>query len=133
MFLEEIANRLTLQNVGGLNVSIFLTSQSRLPAGDGPYITLSETGGAGAARTQTSATPRPTAQVLIRGKNPSEVRAMSWAAYYALGGPDGLWNVTLDGVFYISLVARQEPTDIGADSVGRSSYSFNIDAEKQRS
>ena len=133
MFIEEIANRLQTQSVGVIGVNIFLSSQAQIPVGLGPYISLIETGGTGAARMHNSSTERPTLQVLTRGKNPSTTRAMSRAAYNAFGGPDGLHNVTLDNVFYPSLVARQEPSEIGADSNGRGMFSFNLDAEKQRS
>jgi hypothetical protein len=133
MFIEEIANRLVAQNVGLVGSTIFLGSQAQIPTGNGPYISLIETGGSGAARMHNSALERPTLQVLTRGKSPSAVRSMSKAAYIALGGPDGLWNCTLDNIFYASLTVRQEPTDIGADEAGRGMFSFNIDAEKQRS
>lgn len=134
MFIEEIANRLVAQNVGLVGTSIFLGSHARIPPGDGPFTTLTETGGTGSVRTHNdTATQRPTLQVLVRGKNPSAVRAVSQAAYDALGGPDGLYNCILDHVFYLSITARQGPTDIGADEVGRICYSFNIDVEKQRS
>lgn len=134
MFIEEIGNRLSSQNVGQVGVDIFFGSEARIPTGDGPYITLTETGGTGSARTHNNtATQRPTLQILTRGKSPAAVRAMSRAAYNALGGPDGLTNITLDNVFYLSILARQEPTDMGTDGVGRNLYSFNIDVEKQRS
>lgn len=133
MFIEEIANRLINQNVGLTASSIFFGSKAPLPAGDGPYITLTETGGTGAARMHNSSTERPTLQIYTRAKSAKTARAVARAAYDALGGPDGLYNLTLDGVTYVKIVARQEPTDVGADDIGRVCYSFNIDAEKQRS
>lgn len=134
MFLEEVTNRLINQNVGQYATSITLGSQGRIPVGDGPLLELRDTGGTDSSRTHNdTATPRPSAQVLARGKNPVDVRRCIWAAHTALGGPDGLYNITLDNIFYLSLVAKQEPTDIGLDGVGRVMYSFNVDAEKQRS
>lgn len=134
MFIEEIANRLVSQGVGIVGTNIFLGTQAQIPTGNGPYISLIETGGTGGARTQNdTALERPTLNILTRGKIPSAVRAMSRAAYAALGGPGGLFNLSLGGTFYLSIIVRQEPTDIGADDVGRGMFSFNIDAEKQRS
>lgn len=69
----------------------------------------------------------------MRAKDPKQSLAMSRAAYNALGGPDGIYNTKIDNIFYVSLVIRQEPTDVGADDAGRACYSFNFDAEKERS
>jgi len=133
MFIEEIANLLVNQGVGIVNASILLGSRAQIPVGDGPFLTLTETGGTGAMRMHNSSTERPTAQVYVRAKTPAYARAMIRAAYDALGGPDGLHNIELDGVTYLTLIPRQQPTDTGADEAGRVTYSFNIDAEKQRS
>jgi len=59
---------------------------------------------------------------------------MLQAAYAALGGPNGLHNVTLSGVIYLSITARQGVTDTGKDETGRrATFTFNIDAEKEPS
>ena len=59
-----------------------------------------------------------------------QARLMLQAAYDALGGANGLWNVELSGVFYLSVTARQCVTDTGKDENGRQTFTFNIDAEK---
>lgn len=134
-FLDEIAARLVAQGVGTLGTDIFGTSRALIPAGDGPYLSLSETGGTGSAKTQNNTgTARPSAQILSRAKDATAARARAALAYEALGGVNGLYNVTLSGTKYLRIVARQEVTDTGGvDGAGRAMYSFNIDAEKQPS
>ena len=75
-------------------------------------------------------TQRPTAQVLVRAKSYSVARTKAKAAYAAL---DGVFNMTLSGTYYQSLVARQEPTDIGLDAEARPMIVFNVEAEKSPS
>lgn len=134
-FLDEIVARLVAQGVGVFGTNIFSGKKSAIPAGDGPYLLLIETGGTGSSRTQNNtATERPTAQVSVRASTAPVARAMLKAAYDALGGADGLHNVTLSGTTYLSIVPRQNITDIGLDSVAdRAFFAFNIDVEKQPS
>jgi hypothetical protein len=130
MFLDEIAARLVAQGVGVIGTSIFLGSKAVIPVGDGPYISLIETGGSGPTRIHNTAganTQRPTAQIVVRAKSYLTARTKSKAAYQAL---DGIFNTSLTGVLYHSITARQEPTDIGLDSLERPMVVFNIDAEK---
>lgn len=133
-FNTEIANRLVAQGVGTLAATtangIFIGSAATIPDGPGPFLLLKETGGSGSSKTQQGATQRPTMQLLARGKSSQAARALLVAAYNALGGADGLYNITLTGTFYVSITARQEPTDIGLDAAKRAMFSFNIDAEK---
>lgn len=132
-FLDEVGAKLVASGVGVLGSSIFLGSKAVIPSGDGPYLTLIETGGSAPTRIQnktTANTQRPTAQVVSRAKSYSVARSKAKEAYDAL---DGLFNVTLSGTFYQSLTARQEPTDIGLDDVQRPRLAFNIEAEKNPS
>jgi hypothetical protein len=129
-FLDEIKDRLVAQGVGVLNTNIFIGSKSIVPVGVGAYLSLIETGGTGPTRVQNqdaAATQRPTAQVMARAQSYAVARAMAKAAYTAL---DGIFNTTLSGTFYLSITARQEPTDIGLDAEARVMIAFNIDAEK---
>lgn len=140
-FIDDMAARLVSRSVGTLGATIFESSAAAIPSGAGPYLTLSETGGVAPTRVQnktSAATQRPTAQVLVRaGRVPGvqeawpAARAMAWAAYQAL---DGIYNLTINGTFYLSVGARQEPTDMGVDATGvRVQVVFNIEAEKQPS
>jgi hypothetical protein len=138
MFLDDIASVLVAAGIGTLGVDIFLSSKAVIPPGAGPYITLTETGGMGVGgfrgeggRTQNktrSSTVRPGAQVLVRGSSYPATRSKSNAALNVL---DGLWNTKINGVAYLSVTARQEPTDAGVDEAGRAVVVFNIDCEKQ--
>lgn len=133
MFLDEIAARLVAQGVGTISSSIFLGSKAVIPTGDGPYISLTETGGSGPTfvhNTSGSNTQRPTAQILVRAKSYLVARSKAKEAYLAL---NGVWNTTIAGVFYQKITARQEPTDIGLDDENRPMIVFNIDVEKASS
>ncbi len=132
--LDEVAARLIGEGVGLLDQQIFLTSSAKLLRGDGPFLNVSETGGTTPARTQNNtATQRPTLQLKARGASVIAARSMLKAAYDALGGANGLYNTVLSGTFYLSITARQEPTDTGQDEAGRPTYSFNVEIEKQPS
>ena len=129
-FLDEIADRLAAQGVGTVGSSIFKGSKAVIPTGDGPYLSLTETGGTMPTRIMNESrghTQRPTAQILARAKNYSTARAMCKAAYDAL---DGVFNTALNGTIYQRIVARQEPTDLGLDENGRVMIVFNIEVEK---
>ena len=144
--LDDLAARLVAQGVGTLAVgnpppanSIFVGSAAVIPVGMGPYITLSETGGMTPTRVQNQAgakTQRPTVQVLVRAGRIIGVqeaypaaRATSRLAYQAL---DGVFNTMLSGSFYLSVTARQEPTDMGLDATGlRVQVVFNLNVERQ--
>jgi hypothetical protein len=112
--------------------TLFLGSNAKLPTKDSgvTFLTLIETGGSAPSRIQNqngAATQRPTAQISARGELYPLARALAKAAYLAL---DGVFNTALSGTFYLSITARQEPTDIGLDDVGRPMVVFNIECEK---
>lgn len=132
-FLDEIAAYLIAQNIGVGGSNIFLGSRANIPAGDGPLMTLIETGGSAPGRVHNDIKAhwqRPTAQITVRAKTYPPARAMAKAAYDLL---DGVWNTQLGTTMYIKITARQEPTDVGLDDAGRVMIAFNIDAEKQPS
>lgn len=132
-FLDDIAARLVAQGVGVLSSNIFYGSRADIPGGNGPYITLIETGGSGPTRIHNDPgahTQRPTAQVGVRAMSYSVARAKSREAYLAL---DGIYNTILGTTFYQSIVARQEPADIGLDSLKRVMIVFNVECEKSPS
>ena len=149
-FIDDVATQLVAQSVGVLGVNIFISSAAIIPSpgqatdaskGMGPYLSINETGGMAPTRVQNTRPPntqRPTAQILVRAGRIANVqeayptaRAMAWLAYQAL---DGNFNVTIGGAFYLSMMARQEPTDMGLDATGvRVQVVFNIQAEKSAS
>lgn len=140
MFLDDIAKVLVDAGVGVLGQTLFLSSKSTLPPGPGPYITIIETGGmtvggfrGEGGRIQNkrgTSTAKPTAQIAVRATDYTMARSKSRDAHVTL---DGIWNTTINGVPYLSVIARQEPTDAGVDEAGRAVVVFNIDCEKQPS
>jgi hypothetical protein len=89
-FLEEIVKLLVDASVGVLNTNIFTTSTYPIPEGDGPYLTITETGGTIPERTHNEialpAFQRPAAQILVRAKTYGAARTMCRAAYNSLVG-----------------------------------------------
>lgn len=133
-FPYEIKDRLVAQGVGVYGTNIFIGSKAVIPTGAGPYLSIIESGGSGASRTQGGAsTERPSAQLACRASTNAAARTMLQAAYDALGGADGLHNIDLTGVRYLSITPRQNITDIGLDDAGRAMVAYNIDAEKKPS
>jgi hypothetical protein len=132
VFIYEIRDRLVAQGVGTFGTDIFIGAKAVIPAGAGPYLSLIDTGGSGSAKTQTdTATERPTLQIVTRATDTVVARAKLVAAYAALGGANGLYNVTLSGTFYLSITARQSvPVEISTDATARAMFSMNFDAEK---
>lgn len=132
--LDEIADRLVAQGVGVKGSNIFLGSNANIPSGDGPYLSLTETGGTGSRRTHNgTAVAQPTVQLLCRARSYSVARTMLRNAFLALGGDQGLHQVTLGATAYLSITPRQQPTDIGLDGQTRPMIVFNIDVMKQPS
>jgi len=136
-FIDEIAARLVAQGVGTINHAttngIYRSSQAKIPAGEGPFITITDTGGSGSTRVHNSKsaeTHLATAQIVTRAAKYEVALAKAMQAYNAL---DGIYNTTLSGTFYQHVRARQLPTDIGLDDSSRPMLSFNIDAQKQPS
>lgn len=142
--LAEIAQKLADDGVGVLADptvnGIFYSSKAILPTNDGPFLVLAETGGVApggfrgeGGRVQNQAKvsiQHPTVMVVAIGEDETATRALSKAAYDSL---DGTWNETLSGTFYLSITARQEPTDTGLDDKGRIRITFNIDTSKEPS
>lgn len=85
-FLEEIRKILVNAGVAVFGTDLFETSKSNIPEGDGPYLSITETGGTAPERTQNviGAYPQPSAQIVARATNYEDALAMAWAAYNAL-------------------------------------------------
>lgn len=153
MFLDDVITLLVDAGVGVAGVNIFAGSSAKIPSttsypsgdttkGMGPYLSVIETGGVAPTRTQNvqgAATQRPTAQILVRAgiivgtqEAYTAARDMATEAYNTLDNLDG--GITVNGIVYISVGVKQEPTDIGLDATGqRVQIVFNIGAEKQPS
>lgn len=130
-WLQDLATLITNGGVAVMNTSLFLTSQSPVPLGPGPYMTIRETAGFAPERLHTddvgvlnaAAYERPGAQILVRAKDYDVAVAMSRAAWAVL---DGRYNQTINGTWYREITALQRPFDIGPDDNKRVRVVFNI-------
>lgn len=90
-FLEELVALLVDAGLGEVGVSIFWTSQHTLPEeGDGPYISLVQTGGPGAVPTQNTISPparvQTTAHIVVTAADGNAAKERIYAVYTVLVG-----------------------------------------------
>ena len=138
MFLDDLIKLLEDQGVGVGGTNIFGSSLARIPAGDGPYLSVTETGGGGpegthnaAAQGRLPAYQRPNAQLYFRAKTYIAARTMADAAYAAIVRV-GQKSQFVNGVWWRSAVPLQEPFDMGVESgTGRALVAFNIAVVKR--
>lgn len=133
MFLDDLAARLVSLGVGTLTTTavsaIFFGPKPIIPEGIGPYISLAETGGTSRLKTHSSSAKRPSAQLVVRASTRAAARSKAKDAHDAFSGVDGcgLFNITLNGVFYLSIIPTQEPFDMPVDEKNRARVMFNLD------
>lgn len=87
-FIEEIIKLLTTAGAG-TSTNIFATSKSQIPPGAGPFLSLTETGGAAPLRIHNQLAPayeRVTMQIMARASTYDAARTMARNAYNALAG-----------------------------------------------
>jgi hypothetical protein len=129
-FLDELSTVLVTAAVG-TTADILLGSKRSIPSGDGPYISIRETGGTAPEFVQDVATPNcvyPAAQVVVTAKEYDTARAKAIAVRNALVV---IRNTTVGGVRYLSIRPLQEPFDMGLDDTGnRVRVGFNLIAMK---
>ena len=134
MFIDDIITLLSASGVGVSGETLFWTSGAELPAGDGPFLNLQETGGTAPIIMHNSDTvpayQRPSAQLVARGGDADSARLMIKNAYTALVQKR---NLIINGTWYVKIDVKQEPFDLGTDEAGRVRYAFNIDAVKRPS
>lgn len=79
MFNDEIKQRLVDMGVGTYGSNIISGSKGVIPDGDGPFLSIIETGGTAPLRVHNEArahVQRPSAQILVRGK--TMLRRVRW-------------------------------------------------------
>jgi len=129
-WIEDVISLLEAGSVGSYGSTIFKTSKASVPAGDGPFTSVTETGGSGTEETHNEVTDpayhMPGAQVLVRGKDVAATRAKARAAYRALR----ITNRTVNSVWYRKIRALHEPRDLGLDPQGRIQFVVNVVGDK---
>jgi hypothetical protein len=86
-FAEEIVSILTAAGVGTYGTNIFIGDVVDIPTGDGPYLSVMETGGLSGLRIHEQTRPaysRPGAQLIVRATTYDAARTMARAAHNAL-------------------------------------------------
>jgi hypothetical protein len=126
-FDDDLISLFVGKGVGVFNTTLFAGSKAVVPQGDGPYLSITLTGGTSPEHTQNSTTKpayqRPSAQLVARALSPSAAKAMARAAYDAVVS---VRNMTVNGTYYREMMAIQEPFDMGLDVASRQCYTFNV-------
>jgi hypothetical protein len=129
-FLEDIIALLESASVGTQNVNIFASTKAAIPKGNGPYLSIVETGGTSPDYIQNQILPayhKPTAQLTCRAVSYSSARSMLANALNAMCAVN---NQTVNGTFYQSIRPMQEIGDRGLDLIDRPTVGVNVIAEK---
>jgi hypothetical protein len=133
-FLDEIAARIVEQGAGTIGVDLFMSTAANLPTGGDPFTVLIEYGGTTSRRTQNNkSTQRPSCHVTVTANSYKDARARAVQVYNALGGDEGLFEVVLSGVRYLSIIPNQQLYDGSLDATARAQVKYNFDAEKEPS
>lgn len=134
MFLQDLISILEGAGVATYGVDLFVGSKAVIPAGDGPFVSLIETGGSAPEGTHNlvdvPAYVRPSAQVVCRGTDYLTVRSKAQDVYLAFYG---VMNQVVNGTYWRSIDIKQEPFDLNVDEKGRARVVFNIDCVKRLS
>ena len=134
MFLDDMVTLLETASLGTRGTSIFWGSGVRVPDGDGPYLSLIETGGLSPivmhVSEQTPGYRRPSAQITARASDWTVARAKIEEVYQLFTNPRKQ-NVFINSVWYVSIDVVQDPFDLPPDDRGRVRCAFNINAVKR--
>lgn len=125
--LDAIVLRLENLGLGSGGTTIFAGSDVAVPNGPGPFISILETAGRpplGAHNT--SSLRQPGFQIVGRGDIYPDVGTLVDQAYAALGGVDGLANILLGDVFFLTIRPAGEPFNLPNDAQGRVRIAFNV-------
>lgn len=106
--------------------SVFLSSRAGIPTGDGPYLSIVETGGTSADRTHNrddDGYERPGAQITARALTYISARTMLQTAYDAVMAIE---NENVNGTWYVEIRPIQKFIDLLPDESGRARVAFNV-------
>jgi len=133
IFIFEAAGLGLIYTGAGRN--IFKGSKAVIPStGTGPWVSIILTGGDGDEGTHnlsptTIAYERPSAQIVCRAEAYEDAEDLAHALYLVLS----FVNTFVNGTWWRICTPKQEPFDLGTDSVGKPRVAFNIDCVKRLS
>ena len=130
MFVEDIGKLLVdnhFGTIGGPNGNIFMSSKAKIPIGNGPYISLIDTGGLVALRTQNRkdrpAYDRPAAQIIVRATDYLVARQRANEVYKTVYA---VRNEFINEIWYQEMLPLQLPFDGQTDDQNRIKMVFNV-------
>ena len=136
LFLDDLLLLLQTERVGTINTNMFGSSKASIPAGAGPFLSVTETGGSAAEGTHNAAKvgedgyQRPNAQILVRASTYVNAKVMARRAYNAVVKV-GSKSQMVNGTWWRSATPLQQPFDFGQDASGRPQVVFNIAVVKR--
>ena len=122
--LNDVATRLIANNVvTAVGTDLFLTRNTKLPVGDGPYLSLVELPGSGPDYVHDGVYPNPKFQVVARAMRATDARTLAAAVHADL---QTARNITIGSTFYLWILPEGEPFELPADDASRARYAFNV-------
>lgn len=119
--------------VGGAPGNIFKGSKAIIPAGDGPFISIIETGGPvpeGTHNAGPGAYRKPSHKFIVRATDYDTAAARASELFeFFVNWPD---NQTINGTYWRSIrVSNGAPFDLQPDEVNRPRITFDINSVKR--
>lgn len=133
-FAEDLISLMSGAGFGTYGTTLFKGAKAVIPAGAGPFVSFTETGGGPPEGTHNCidvpAYVKPSAQIVVRAESYDVAKARA-VELYALLYP--VRNRLVNGTYWHSVSILQEPFDLGLDDVGRPRVAFNINVVKRYS
>lgn len=136
MFIDDLVSVFVNAGVAVYGTNLFSGSKSQIPAGDGPFMVVKETGGSKPAGTHNARAfglpgyQQPSAQIFVCAATPVAALTMILAAYAAIVSV-GQTSQFVNGVWWVLAFPIQEPADFGLDDLERSCYVFNVSVKRR--
>lgn len=130
--IDAIILRLTQQGAVGPGGIIFAGSDASLPDDDAGFLSVNETAGRpplGAHNT--SSLRQPAFQIVARAGEYPVAGDLLELAYNALGGKEGLSNVLIGDVFFLTIRPTTDPFSLPPDARSRVRLAFNVNSVRR--
>lgn len=127
--IDAVALRLEQEGVGAGGTTIFMGSDVNFPGNVSAFISIMQTAGKPPIGVHNSTSLRqPALQITARGDRYGDVQILVADAYSALGGDEGLSDILIGDVFFLSMRPSSELFDLPPDAQGRVRIAFNVNA-----